>query len=933
MLILLWFPLAISAQNSLSIKVLNPQRLIKPGTHFTMFVEITSDKVFENKVEVALLLPEDWNVLMSKSPQKFSGETTIKYMFTIATSNIAKKGIYNFGIRAYGKGYVEELENQNIEIEHIRKMEITALTPPEFVKEGDTLHTDFMIQNLGNNPEKVALKSLHGRIELPKSDSLMKTDSLSLKLKKEKKKKKQKELVNSLKVDSIVIAPNEVLQLKVSQIIPKTDFGSWNTITDLQVIMIDSVRPISKALTIPVFSSKLKKNDPFLRFPIDVGLWYSNFTIGEKQIGGYQFDIRGRGDLDFAQKHHLDFVIHGPNRFEVPAVGSFDQYSLAYTYKKKSKFIIGDYNLRVSNLIELGRFGRGFRFEQATKKIDFAVFFLKPRFNPSQGDTYGGTVTLKPNEKLNFALNYESKILIDNVNQSIDANFVGLTTSYFGKKVTLENEVVASSANGALDYGFFNRLNWKLGRLQFNNDMVYTGKNFYGFYKDSYLLINSLSYHLSKNISLNLLNNITRLNPSLDLTVFNTSPYSSINMLSMNFQVSKTNRIFLSYEQRSREDRSVNKTFNFKEEFGRLAYYVNTQKFNLWLDTRYGTTQNLLVKIDSSTNTRLFQGIIQPQLRVLPWLWLGGYFDYQRTAKFSDDNTLRNFYYYGGSTRIHIAKYFNATLNYRNNYAPDELFEKRTFIDLNAILHLGNHEISLIGGRAFIPNAQFTNENTTFYTIKYAFRINAPIARNKKLSTIKGFLSNAEYDINPKGVIIQLGDKKVMVDTTGYFQFNDLNADKYYLDINRSSLEKGVIVGVKNPYEVRLKADTTINITIPLTKTGNIIGKINYIKSDAVGASDITQNKPLILVKLFNEKESYLTQVNKKDEFSFKEIKPGKYKVAAWVPGKVDQYNVGNTDQEIELSANQTREIFISITPTIRKIQFSNKTIQLSTKR
>ena len=935
-MILLLFPLAVSAQNSLSVKVLNPQKRIKPGAHFTMFVEISSDKPFENKVEVALLLPDDWNVLMSKSPKKYEGETMIKYMFTISTPNLAKKGNYNFGIRAYGKNYTEEIDNQSIEIEHIRQIELTSLTPPEFVKEGDTLQTDFMIQNLGNNPERIALKSLRGRVELPKADSLSKTDSLDLGvkiLKKDKKKKKIKEIPNELRTDSVTIAPNEVLQLKVVQIIPKTDYGSWSTVTDLQVMMQDSSRPISKALTIPVFSNRLKKSDPYLRFPIDVGLWYSNFKIGDKQVGGYQFDLRGRGDLDFAQKHHVDFIIHGPNRFDVPAVGSFDQYSLEYTFKKMSKIIVGDYNLRVSNLIELGRFGRGLRFEQSTKKFDFAGFYTKPRFNPNQGDTYGGSLTFKPTEILNFTLNYESKILIDNVQKSINANFVGLTTKYFGKKITIENEIATSSATGKIDYGIFNRLNWRLGRWQFNNDIVYTGKNFFGFYKDSYLLINSLSYYLSKRINLNLLNNITRLNPSLDLTVFNTSPYSSLNMVSMNYQVSHTNRMFLSYEQRSREDRSVNKTFNFREEFGRLAYYVNTKKFNLWLDTRYGTTQNLLIKTDSSTNTRLFQGIVQPQVRVLPWLWIGGYFDYQRTAKFSDDNTLRNFYYYGGSTRIHIAKYFDATFNYRNNYAPDEFFEKRSFVDLNATLHLGNHEISLVGGKAFIPNAQFNSENTEFYTIKYAFRINAPIARNKKLSTIKGTLSNADYSINPKGIIVQLGDQKVMADATGYFQFTNLNAEKYYINVLRSSMEKGVIVGVKNPVEVRLKADTVVNITIPLTKTGNIVGKINFIKSDAVGVIDITQQKPVVLLKLFNDKESYLTQVTKKDEFSFKEIKPGKYKVIAWVTGKADQYTISNTDQEMELSANQTREVSISITPTVRKIQFSNKTIQLSTKR
>ena len=155
-LILLIVPLAISAQNSLSIKLLNPEKKVKPGSHFTMFIEVSSNKPFENKVEVELLLPEEWNVLMSKAPKNIKGEVLAKYMFTIATSSQTTKGIYNFGIRAFGKGYTEEIDNQNIEVEQIRILEIISMSPPEFVKEGDTLRTEYFIQNFG----KIAISTL-----------------------------------------------------------------------------------------------------------------------------------------------------------------------------------------------------------------------------------------------------------------------------------------------------------------------------------------------------------------------------------------------------------------------------------------------------------------------------------------------------------------------------------------------------------------------------------------------------------------------------------------------------------------------------------------------------------------------------------------------------------------------------------------------------
>jgi hypothetical protein len=925
----------ISAQNSLSISVLNPPKKIKPGEPFTIFLEVKGVKPFDNKIETTLLLPENWNVLMSKKPSKFKGEQLVKFIFTIAPPSLATKGNYNFGIRVFGKGYDDEVENQSIEIEQVRNLEILTFNVPEFVKEGDTLRTEYIVQNNGNTSERIGIKTLRGRIEYPKSDTL-KVDSVSVNNKSTKKKKKKSKINysdNEIKVDSVTIEANESLRLNVVQIIPSSEQNSWNVSSDLQLMLKDSILPISKTVSIPVFSNKNKKSDPYLRFPIDIGAWYSNFKIGDKRIDGFQYDIRGRGDLDFNKKHHLDFIIHGPNRFNVPAVGSYDQYSLEYMYKQRSKITVGDYSLRVSNLLELGRFGRGLRFDQSTKKIDFSVFYIQPRFYPNQRDTYGGTFTLKPSEKFNISLNYMSKVLLDNAQTEFNAQFYSIFTRIITKRFILENEVSNSQAIGISDYGIYNRINLKIGRFQVNNDFVYTGKNFFGFYRDSYLLINSINYFLSRKVSLNFINNTTRLNPSLDLTVFNSSPFSQSNLLALNYQISPTNRTFLSYEMREREDRSPRKIFHFTEQFGRLAYYVNSKKLNLWYDVRYGTSQNLLIKTDSTANTRLFQTLIVPQVKVLPWLWIGGYFDYARTSKFSDDNTLRNYFYYGGSTRINLGKTFNASVNFRNNYAPDELVERRTFIDVNASLRLGNHEISILGGKAFIPNAQFMNQDTEFYTIKYAFRINAPIARNKKLSSIKGKILGMGNDFNPKGIIVQMGDKQFMTDASGNFQFNDLMPDRYYVNLVKSSIDRGIVSTVKSPMEVIVRADTTYKIEIPLTKTGAIIGKIDFIKSEGVGVSDITKQKPLVLVKLFNEKENLITKVNLKDEFSFKEIKPGKWKVLAWIPGKSDQYNVSNSDQFIDLEANQNKEILIKVSTNERKINFSNKTHQLSNKK
>ena len=169
-LILLLWSCGISAQSSLTVKVLNPPQNIKPEEPFTLFVEVSGSKTFDSNIDAELLLPQDWRILMTKKPALIKGERSLRFMFTVSVSTFIASGRYNVGIMASGRGYESEIENLSIEVLRIRKLDIQALNIPEYVKEGDTLQTEYFIQNSGNTTEKLVLKSLDGKIILPQED-------------------------------------------------------------------------------------------------------------------------------------------------------------------------------------------------------------------------------------------------------------------------------------------------------------------------------------------------------------------------------------------------------------------------------------------------------------------------------------------------------------------------------------------------------------------------------------------------------------------------------------------------------------------------------------------------------------------------------------------------------------------------------------------
>lgn len=886
------------SQENLRINILNQPSKVKPGSHFTLFYEITSDVPFKQNLEGYLTLPNSWQKIIERKPSNQIGETFIKFFYTISIPTLEASKEYTIGFQVKQNEKVIESKNFVIEVLKNRKIEIVSLETPESVKEGDTLRIEYLVQNTGNSPEKLKISTSRGIVD-PYNDST-------------------------------AVQPNESIKIRVQQIIPTSDNNAWNTSADLKVFLQDSLNPISKITSIPVYSTKIKKTDPYLRFPLEAGVWFNYYQLGERTFTAFQYDFRGKGYIDWKQKHFLDFTIHGPNQFNIPAVGSFDQYTFDYTYNKKLRLQLGDYALRFTNLMELGRFGRGARIDYDFKKVGFTVFYVSPRFFPNQKETFGGSFRLYPSKVLTLSFDYLSKYTFIN-DRFLWANFTGVSSLIRSRKFNMDSEISLSFSDKKTDFGAFNKLLWQVGKFQINSDLIYTGKNFYGFYTNSWLSINGINYFFNRKTSISLINNITRVNPNLDLLVLNTSPYYFTNMLNFNYQINPKQRLLLSLNQTEKEDRSQQKKFHFSEEYARLAYYVNAPKFNFWYDGRVGYAENLLIKTDTSGRKLTFSNMVQPSVKVFKWLWLGGYFEHQRTNKFSLNNQLTDYLFYGGNVRFQFNNYLNAYFMYRNNYAPDELIERRSFMDASLMLDLKRHRLTFTGGKAFIPNFAQTDQNTLFFVVKYTLKLNTPLAKNKKLGSISGEVLGSN-GIEKSGILIQLGDKKFLTDTSGKFYFNNLIPDKYYVSLNKSSLKTGIINETNTPIHVNVKADSSHKVMIKLTKTGGMIGKVNFINSSQIGTVDITKEKPIVLAKLSNGKENIITQINKYDEFSFKEMKTGEWKLKVWVPGKEDKYSIDLPEISIKIEENKLSEYRFNIKPVDRKIYFSNQNFELNTK-
>ena len=91
-----------------------------------------------------------------------------------------------------------------------------------------------------------------------------------------------------------------------------------------------------------------------------------------------------------------------------------------------------------------------------------------------------------------------------------------------------------------------------------------------------------------------------------------------------------------------------------------------------------------------------------------------------------------------------------------------------------------------------------------------------------------------------------------------------------------------------------------------------------------------TEKIPVVLITLYNEKESFTTQMNSRNEFTFKEMKPDSWKIKVYIPGNKPLFTIQNPEQSLEIESDKLKEVNFNIQPTERKIYFSNRNYNIS---
>lgn len=875
------------AEEAPKISVRGYNKQFTPGSFMTLFFDV--EKSIDQSYIAELKLPKGWYVITSKTTERASRQS---YMYTISIdlNTPAKPHPITF----YLLGATEPVAELTVPIavEEIRQVEILPVDVAEYFREGSSAKTTFLVQNLGNVSERFRVATTHGVVESG---------------------------------DTLTIPAYGTGTVVIKQMIPVTETPTWSQSVDVKLEPVGrGGNPAYRVVSVPVYSTKTKKTDPYLRFPVEAGMTYLFFDIQGKPFHAYQYVASGEGSVDQAGHHVVGFQVRGPNNINFPALGSYDEYSFTYRNKDKTKIWVGDYVNRVNNLMEFSRFGRGVRWEQSFQKGDLAVFYQEARFFPGQRGSFGASMHVKATERLRVGVDLVTKELVQPTGR-LWTTLMGVSGQYIGKNTQIDTEISLSQASRTLDLGGYNRFLAQWGRWSLSSEAIFAGKNYFGFYTNSRYLVNSISYQLSSKLSVGGSTNLTRLNPSLDLSVFNTAPFNKTYTAFLSWQPTNKQIVFLNYTFLEREDRIKPASFHFRENFANLNYSLQTTGWQVTGQLRAGQAVNLL-STDDILPKDSYAFLAQPARRIFKWMWLGAYTEYQYTSKFSVQNDQESLFFYGGTLRGELDKRLSYQFMYRNNYTPDAFFERRSFSDASVHYQAGMHRFTLSAGRAFIGNGVDSPQGTRYFSLRYTISLNAPIRRNRNVGHIAGKLSTPNQQVRKDGVMVKMGPYRTVTDVYGNFYFSNVPPDQYALTFDRSSALAGFKSDRKGPISVQVQPQKTQEVEVKMIRTGGVTGKLSL----EVDPSQPLQTPPPFLIKIFNEEESHLTRVEANSNFSFKELKPGSWTIRLLLPEYGERFDVEESERILDIIPGKEVAFNFVLSRATRRIFFNGKDFKVT---
>jgi hypothetical protein len=881
-------------------EIVNKKDSLLPGTS-TSISFILENKTSEIKKYSIKVYTSNPNIIPILSNGEFvlSANESKAYIVPLRIATEASQGKYSVILeckdQASGNSFTKTSE---IIIAGSKKLSITTLNAPEFIRAGETIQATFLLKNSGNVTENLILESKNAVVDHGSYLTIQPGES---------------KIISIKKVTSAELGQTEYQNLNLtvySQENPKENQSAY--------------------ATTKIISIKPTEDDVYHRLPVAASLAF----IGMQNMGiyddGFQGEIYGKGSLDKENKNNIEFHAVTKNPVEFNSFTQYEEYFI--NYKRDNLLIhLGDKAYSASFLTEFARYGRGAELRYDFKKISLGGFYNHPRFFRDIKDEFNIYSTFKIRKESEIKVGYLHKIPrlgemnFGNIRLDSDASLPYVAGKFkLTENITTSGEMAYSKTDFMEGTAYMLQAQANFDKINGNVMYMRASPQFAGYFTNTSTFNGNLQYRISNR--LNIFANYMRDARNFERdTLFLAAPYRNYLQYGLQFKYHSKGFIMLYNGFQKYQDRLEPKQFDYYERFFKVSIDQRIGIFQMNLEGQFGKTENYLSGFTGNSSfytANLSFEKLKTSFNIFA--------SYAITSRYQLQNQRQ--IYYGARIISRLSDKTNFSLFYQNNYMPEEYFKDRNLFELlfHQQIFPGN-ELD-ISGRYSLQRGELGNKDFIF-SLRYTLRLRVPVQKIAEYTTLSGNINNLGVK-KTEGIKLMLGNYLSITDKNGNFIFKNIIPGDYYLEIDRSTTNINDITNISFPASLNLINKENI-FNFGLTTAASIEGTIQLSENEGnYSFAKFQPNKEKkkresIIIEATDSEQTIRKIAFVGDSFDFTYLRPGEWKVKLYRNGLDKRYKISVENFQFTLKPSEKQNITIHITKQQSEIKYQQESIKV----
>ena len=859
-----------------------------PGKLLTLSFRVTNTSSSKKRFETSAVTPSGWRRLAKDFPFELEARGSDIRLLNISIPAETPAGEYplRYGVKDPSDPNESAEVTMTIVITGVKEQGLKLLESPRLAVAGEPYTSTFVLNNKGNVSNVVHL-TVHSSAGFPAV-----VDSSYLHL-----------------------GPGETrtIQVKVS-----TDVTLTSKMQDVLELTaeLDADHMAKASSFVEVVPRVTGSEERFIRFPVQARIRFA----GEQDRRGTQLELLGSGPIGNNPDNRLDLTIRTPDIQQKSVLGRRDEYQIAFTGKSFDAFF-GDRNFSLSPLTEYNRYAFGASSNAKLGRVSVGAFYDETRFYTPKQQEWAGYLNYRVLDGAQVGVNYLGK------QDPVSSQIVTIRTlAQPLKKSELELEYGMSTLSGKSDNAFSARWTGQQDWLAYDTRYIRAGTNYGGYYKDLEL----------KNISVNVM-------PLKDIRVegFYRDEQRNLNRDSSLFLaprdryyqvgVGLSNLLAVYYRKNDQDDLLPIPHFRRTEEAWQVRVGFNLPVVTLTANADLGSTEDKLA------------GVKNPFQRYSSYLSLQPFAGqtYGFSVEYSKDRDPSTF-----EQQQRVAGSFNANillgegtqfaLSVFGNHGWGASEQRYSLLDIGFDHTFAwGHSIAL-RGRQSIFSPSFERKEVA-YLVEYAIPIGVPVAYSTVSGQLVGRVVDSEKGAGAQNILVYAGGATALTDRNGEYNFPALKPDKYFVQVDMTSVGLNRVSLQQLPHEVTIVGGQESRFDISLSRSVVVSGAVLMYGAKEQAANDTSQlvtveqgGHPNVVMELVNGDDFNRRVTDNRGRFMFANVRPGRWTLRI-VDGNLPQnYYFDRESVELTVAPGQTIEQMFKALPKKRRIQMISQGVAIA---